>query len=575
MSGQPATYQASPLGVRQPPVHASPSPVPRGAPPALALRGAGYSSVLRARRRWTTGDRVCGRRTGAGRRAAGVGPAAAPGIGPAVPDTAAEPAGADYDIGHDLVRGIGQLAAVDIDTLTDTQLAAHLSALKAPLGQLRALQARWAAAMESRRIAAAPPQRQGAAQREARNALADQQQLTPSETKRLVEAGRAAGKHRATGAAFDDGHISPEHVRVIADVLQHLLPPQQAELEPRLVALAKGLHATRFGREARRLVADLCPPAAADAEDVVRGRRYLRATDTPDGGFAFSGLLYGTAAETARVALDAFTRPDAAGEHRTREQAAADGFEQLCAAALRTGEAPTQHGVRPQVLVSMDAEQLAASSRPDGTGIGTFVWSGQPVTSRELGHLLDDCAFIGVLHDAQRTPIEVTTQVRTVPVGLWRALLVRDGGCTWPGCDAPAAWCDVAHGQTPFHEDGRLMPSNAALLCRSHHRRFDIGPWTIHVRGDQVTFLRPAAEPRAGPTTGTQPQLLPGADPPDAQEPAPMPVSPTDAQLQADAQLPADAQPPPGTGGCKDPQHLTAGWVTPDGRFVTDLTQLG
>ena len=573
MSGRPTTYEALPASVRQPPLPSSPPSGPPAAPPTLPHERRGHRPISRAPGRRSTNGHVPGRRTGPARCAADAGLTA--------PDKAAESADAGYDIGHDLVRGVERLAAVDIDTLTDTQLVAHLSALKAPLGQLRALQARWASALESRRVAAAPPQRQGAAQREARNALADQQQLTPSETKRLVEAGRAADKHRTTGAAFDKGSISPEHVRVIADLLQHLLPPQQAELEPRLVALAKRLHATRFGREARELVAELCPTAAADAEDALRGRRYLRATDTPDGGFTFSGMLYGTAAETARVALDAFTRPDAAGEHRTREQAAADGFEQLCAAALSTDAAPTQHGARPQVLVSMDAEQLAASSRADGTGVGTFVWSGQPVTSRELGHLLDDCAFVGVLHDAQRTPIEVTTQVRTVPVGLWRALLVRDGGCTWPGCDAPAAWCDVAHGQTPFKEDGRLMPSNAALLCRSHHRRFDLGPWTIHVRGDQVTFLRRAAEPRAGPATGARPQLVPGSGPPEANEPAPMPAPPTDARWRPDAQLPAGAQRPsgtqrpPGTGGSEDPQHRTAGWLTPDGRFVTDPTQLG
>lgn len=403
-----------------------------------------------------------------------------------------------YDAGAPtLTAAIDGLAELDIDALSDDELSAQLASLRIPLGRLRSLQARWAAALESRRIAAAPPQHAGAAQRNARNELADQQQLTPSETKRLVEAGSAARRHEQTGRAFADGRLTPDHVRVVDTLLRQLEPAQRDRLEPQLIELAVRTNATLFGRKARELLATEDPAALAASEDAVRGRRYLRSTDTPDGGFAFSGLLYGTAAETARVALDAFTRPDADGEHRTPEQRAADGFEQLCAAALSTEEAPTQHGARPQVLVSIDAEQLAAAHGDVGVGVGhgRFVWSGQPVTTRELGHLLDDCALVGVLLDADRTPIEVTTRVRTVPVGLHRALVVRDGGCTWKGCDAPAAWCDVAHGQQAFRHDGRLHPGNAALLCRSHHRRFDRGPWRIAITGDQVRYLRNADPP--------------------------------------------------------------------------------
>lgn len=392
--------------------------------------------------------------------------------------------------GELLGAAIDALAEIDIDALEDDQLAEQLASLRLPMGRLRSLQARWAAALESRRIAAAPPQRAGAAQRNARNELSQQQQLTPSETKRLVEAGRAAKRHEETGRAFADGRLTPDHVRVLDLLLNELDPAQREELEPQLVELASHTNASLFGRKARALIAAAAPEALAANEDRLRGRRYLRCTSTPDGGFAFSGLLYGTAAETALLAIDAFTRPDAGGEHRTPEQRAADGFEQLCAAALRAAEAPTQHGARPQVLVAIDAEQLAIAQREDGVGHARFLWSGQPVTTRELGHLLDDCSLTGVLLDARRTPIEVTTQVRRVPMGLWRALQLRDGGCTWEGCDAPAAWCDVAHGTQAYRHDGRLHPGNAALLCRSHHRRFDLGPWRIEIDGDRVRYVR-------------------------------------------------------------------------------------
>jgi len=411
--------------------------------------------------------------------------------GSQAPRLAAEPGPSDPGAPRSrLAVAIDDLAAVDIDALSDAELRQHLADLRQPLARLTALRASWSASLESRIIAGAPPQQRGAAQREGRLAFADEHQLTPSEAKRAVEAGKAARQHPETGQAFLAGDLSPEHVRVIDEVLGAVDAEHRELLEPQLLDLARGRHAVRFGRDARALLAAFSPEDAAEAGKRKLARRRVRATDTADGGFAFSGLLYGTAAETARVALDAFTRPDVAGEHRTPEQRAADGFEQLCAAALRTDAAPSQHGARPQVLVVMDAEQLAHHEHRDGTGTARFARSGQPVTSTELGPLLDDCQLIRIVLDAERTPIEVSEAVRTVPVGLWRALLVRDGGCTWPGCDAPAAWCDVAHGHTPFARDGRLAPDNAALLCRRHHRRFDNGPWRIEVRGGQVSYQR-------------------------------------------------------------------------------------
>ena len=392
--------------------------------------------------------------------------------------------------GGELDAEIERLCAIDVDALSDTELRDHLSWLRRPLARLIALRAGWSAALETRTIASAPPQSRGAAQRQAQQEIAQAQQLTPSEAKRAVEAGRAARRHADTGRAFRLGELSPEHVRIIDELLGVVEPDERDGFEQRLLELSRDRDATTFGRQARTLLASLSPAAVAAVERRKRGRRRVRATDTPDGGFAFSGLLYGTAAETARVALDAFRRPDVAGEHRTPEQRAADGFEQLCAAALRAGEAATQHGARPQVLVVFEAEQLARHDDPDTPGIARFGRSGQPVTTEDLGPLLDDCQLVRIVRGADRTPIEVSETVRTVPAGLWRALIVRDGGCTWPGCDAPAAWCDVAHGHTPFAQRGRLSPDNAALLCRRHHRRFDNEPWRISVDGDSVSYHR-------------------------------------------------------------------------------------
>ena len=49
-----------------------------------------------------------------------------------------------------------------------------------------------------------------------------------------------------------------------------------------------------------------------------------------------------------------------------------------------------------------------------------------------------------------------------------RLLLRRDKGCTYPGCDRPAAWAR-AHHVLHWFDGGASDPDNAALLCQRHH----------------------------------------------------------------------------------------------------------
>lgn len=415
---------------------------------------------------------------------------------------------------------VQRLAAVTVDELADEQLENLLSRVRRPLLQLEGVRSRAAAAAVARAASRAGRTPVGAAVQDRQRRLAEQQQVTHSEIKQQIAAGRAARDHEATGRAMAEGQVAPRHAQLIAKTLADIPPERRAEVEAELLELAGRLDAGAFGRAARELLGRERPEALATDETRQHRARSLRATTTEDGGFAFSGLLYGAAAEQARVAFNAFRRPDTPGERRSPAQRGADAFEQLCAAALRVGDAPTDHGERPQVMIVFSAAEYAALGTSPELTTGRFLGSGQTVTGREVRNLVDDCEVFRLVLDEQGTPIEVSKSVRTVPVGLWRALLVRDGGCVWEGCDAPASWCDVAHGNRSFTRGGKLSLDNSLLLCRRHHRRFDQGSFSVRIEGPQVTIKRvgtegpaPAASPLADSSSEPGGGAAPGSSP--------------------------------------------------------------
>jgi hypothetical protein len=75
-----------------------------------------------------------------------------------------------------------------------------------------------------------------------------------------------------------------------------------------------------------------------------------------------------------------------------------------------------------------------------------------------------------------------------------RALITRDGGCAFPGCDIPAGWCE-AHHITPWSKDGPTDLANGVLLCRRHHTVIHQDRWRIDpdpVNRGRPWFIPPA-----------------------------------------------------------------------------------
>jgi hypothetical protein len=65
-------------------------------------------------------------------------------------------------------------------------------------------------------------------------------------------------------------------------------------------------------------------------------------------------------------------------------------------------------------------------------------------------------------------PLDVGRAERLVTDEVRAALIARDRGCVFPGCDAPPSRCE-AHHIIPWWAGGVTALHNLVLLCHSHH----------------------------------------------------------------------------------------------------------
>jgi Domain of unknown function (DUF222) len=70
---------------------------------------------------------------------------------------------------------------------------------------------------------------------------------------------------------------------------------------------------------------------------------------------------------------------------------------------------------------------------------------GQRLSAAQTRLAACDCKIISVVMGGDSEPLDVGRAQRTVPLGIRRALVAWDGGCTFPGCDRAPALCHAHH----------------------------------------------------------------------------------------------------------------------------------
>lgn len=432
-----------------------------------------------------------------------------------------------------LAAAVDAVMAVRVDGLDEPAVRTELQALETETRRLSARTTRLAGALAARqaaRLEQGTERNTGRARdraaRDVRQELTGRLGWKPSKAARALRTGRRLEGTPRTQAAFDAGRVDADQARVITDTLLHLCGEVRDEVERRLLDAAATEHAVELGKTARRLLAQVDPAAALDDADRRHARRWARVAPTDTGMLAVHGELAGIDAEVAATAIEAFRAPDGHGEHRTPGQATADALTAALRAALDAGQAPTRHGVRPHISVMVPATTLATGDGGRNVSEVAELAHMGPVPAEQIRRLLADAAITRIITGGDGVPLDVSRAARTVPVGVWKALVARDGGCTWPDCDAPPAWCDAAHLARRWRDGAGVSVAELGLLCRRHHRSVDRSNWTGRIVDGLVVWRPPATTSSATGDAASTDTVPPDRTPPGS--PAPL-----DATFQA------------------------------------------
>lgn len=270
--------------------------------------------------------------------------------------------------------------------------------------------------------------------------------------------------------AFGRGELSYSKVRALTRLDDVEDGPELAELG-RTHTAAQLERVVRATRKVRR-------SEAGDLHEL----RSLRLVEREDGAVDLRGRLSGEEAAVLRKALDAAAQvlreradhhgdTDAPDAERapgvTAEARMADALMLLADTALAVGPRPRSAPERHEVVVHVDAALLP--TREDGPaepGSATLE-DGTAIAAAVAQRLCCDAGLVVSL-ERDGEALSIGRRSRTIPPSIRRALVRRDRGCRFPGCQA-RRWVDAHHLQHWAH-GGETRLDNLVLLCHHHHK---------------------------------------------------------------------------------------------------------
>ncbi|MGA9674355.1 MAG: HNH endonuclease signature motif containing protein [Mycobacterium sp.] len=345
-----------------------------------------------------------------------------------------------------------------------------------------------------------------------RSALADRLRITKAEASRRIADAEDLGESRAltgeplaprltqTAAAQRDGLIGDGHVKEIRAFFAHL--PAAVDLGTRkaaeadLAGKAVGYRPDELAKYAGRIMDWLHPDGEFSDAERARKRGIMLGKEEFDGMSRLSGLVTpelraAIEAMLAKLAAPGACNPDdetpvvdeapdedaVRRDHRSAAQRNHDGFLAGLRGLLASGKLGQHNGLPVSIIVTTTLNDLEAATGKALTGGGTLVPMSDVIRWASHAH-----HYLAIFDNGK--PLALYHTKRLASPAQRIMLCAKEGGCTKPGCDAPAYHSQVHHvnGWTKTH---RTDIDDLTLACGPDNRLAEKG-WTTrkNAKGD-------------------------------------------------------------------------------------------
>ncbi|NYG57083.1 hypothetical protein BJ980_000006 [Nocardioides daedukensis] len=347
--------------------------------------------------------------------------------------------------------------------------------------------------------------------RHAANWWASLTRLTPRDANRRLRLARSLARtvHEPVADALASGELHVDQAGVIVDVVDDL----PSDLEPALVDKARDIlldEAQRHNADELRIlgkhILETIDPERFEADEAKRLKREedeanarARITLTNDGHGRVLGRfsLPAVQGELLRNQLLALADPrrtlpgapsgdDSAaprdGSSITPERMG-HAFMELIE-MFPADKLPSHAASSVALMITIDISQLLKEH-----GFATLA-NGQRISAGEARRLACRSGLLPAVLDGRSEILDFGRQRRLFSTAQFRALALRDKGCTAKGCGMPPSVCH-AHHDDPWSHGGPTDLARGRLLCPHHHRLIHHQGYRHSIEPDNtVTFRR-------------------------------------------------------------------------------------